>query len=258
MPAAYDLLAPYYDAVTGDCATEAAFVRRLIEQRNSRAATVLDVACGTGGVTALLAARYRVSGLDISPRMLAVARGKLAPGTPLYLADMTCFSLGSAFDAIVCAYQGVNHLLTFPAWESFFRCVYRHLSEGGVFVFDIVTVGHLMAVASGPKIVQRFGDNYLLIRVRTVDGSDEKVFRWQIEVFELQEDGSYLLLEETILTRSFPLRDIRHALCRAFDDVSSINCHGGPADEDSDDRIWFVCSVHPRRGRQPTASGSSM
>ena len=52
--------------------------------------------------------------------MLAVARAKLPGDVPLYLADMTSFTLSTRFDAIVCAYQGVNHLLSLSAWESFF------------------------------------------------------------------------------------------------------------------------------------------
>src|SRR5690242_21530876 len=140
MTATYDPLARHYDAVAGDGAAEAAFIHDLIRQRRliepGRAATLLDVACGTGAIAASLASGYpggyQVSGLDISPGMLAVAQAKLPAGTPLYQADMTSFRLDARFDAVVCAYQGVNHLLSFPAWESFFRCVYEHLNAGGV------------------------------------------------------------------------------------------------------------------------------
>jgi 2-polyprenyl-3-methyl-5-hydroxy-6-metoxy-1,4-benzoquinol methylase len=166
--ATYDVLAPHYDTVTGDSATEAALIRDILERRHRRVRTVLDVACGTGAITAPLARAYRVSGLDIAPAMLAVARQKLPSGTPLYLADMTSFDLDARYDAIVCAYQGVNHLLSFPAWTSFFGCAFRHLNPGGVFVFDIATVGYLTAMASAARIVQEFGGNYLLITVRSI------------------------------------------------------------------------------------------
>ena len=162
MVPAYDLLAPHYDAVTGNAASEAALVRDIIQRRHSRAVTLLDVACGTGAITALLAGQYQVSGLDISSGMLAVARAKLPGQTPLFLADMARFELNTRFDAIICAYQSVNHLLSFPAWESFFGCVYDHLDEDGVFVFDIATVGYLRVMANSPRIVQQFGDNYLV------------------------------------------------------------------------------------------------
>jgi SAM-dependent methyltransferase len=197
------------------------------------------VACGTGSITALLAGAYQVSGLDISPGMLAVARQKLPGGTPLYLADMTSFQLGTKFDVIVCAYQGVNHLLSLAAWKSFFGCAYDHLNEGGVLVFDIATVGHLARMASGPGIAEQFADNYLLIRVSTADGA---VFQWQIEVYELQPDGRYRLLTETVEMRSFPVDRIRAALRPMFTDIETIDPEGGPAGQDSQDRIWFACA----------------
>jgi SAM-dependent methyltransferase len=237
--ATYDLLAPHYDAVTGDCSTEAALIRDVIERRHRQAATLLDVACGTGAVPSLLACAYQVSGLDISPGMLAVAGAKLPADTPLYRADMTRFRLGASFDAIVCAYQGVNHLLSLPTWQRFFGCAYRHLTPGGVFVFDVATVGYLTAMASIPRIVQPFGGNYLVIRVRTANGT---LFRWHIEVFELQRDGTYRLLTDVIEMRSFPVGQIRQALDRRFADVEVLGGDGRPAGPDAEDRIWLACT----------------
>jgi SAM-dependent methyltransferase len=226
----YDLLAPHYDAVTGDSATEAAFIRDLIERRHGQAATLLDLACGTGSITALLAGAYRVSGLDISPGMLALAREKLPGSTRLYLADMTSFRLDARFDVVLCAYQGLNHLLSLAAWESSFDRTREHLNPGGLFVFDITTVSHLDQLAGGPRIVQEFAGNYVLIRVRTADGT---VFDWHIEVYELQPDGRYRLITQTVSLRSFPLADIQEALRARFTGIEMIG---------DQDRIWFACT----------------
>jgi SAM-dependent methyltransferase len=242
--AVYDLLAPHYDAVTGDSATEAAFIHDIIEQRHPQAATVLDLACGTGGITALLADAYQVSGLDISPGMLAVARTKLPGGTRLYLADMTSFRLDARFDVIVCAYQGLNHLLSLAAWQRSFDCAYGHLNRGGLFVFDITTVSDLRQMASVPQIVQEFAGHYLVIRVRTADGM---VFDWHIEVYELQPDGRYRLLTQTIALRSFPLADIREALRARFTGIEIIS-DGNSAVTQNEDRIWFACRKPPGLG----------
>ena len=237
--ATYDALASHYDVVTGDPAAEAGFIHGLVEHRQPQAATLLDVACGTGGITALLADAYQVSGLDLSPGMLAAAREKLPDRTPLYLADMTSFRLDASFDAIVCAYQGVNHLLSLSAWKRFFRCACDHLNAGGVLVFDIATVGYLARMASVPRVVEQFADNYLQMRVRTADGA---VFQWQIEVFELQPDRRYRLLSQTVEMRSFPVEAIRQALRPEFTAIRTIDPDGHPADHDNQERIWFVCS----------------
>ncbi|MGC1286786.1 MAG: class I SAM-dependent methyltransferase [Streptosporangiaceae bacterium] len=235
--AVYDLLAPYYDAATGDSATEAAFIHDIIERRHSQAATLLDLACGTGSITALLAGVYEVSGLDISPGMLAIAREKVRSGTELYLADMTNFWLAARFDVIVCAYQGINHLLSLAAWKSAFDRACEHLSRGGLFVFDIATLSHLQGMASIPQVVEEFAGNYLLIRVRTTDGI---VFDWDIEVYELQQDGRYRLLTQTVSLRSFSLPDIWEALRERFTSIEIVS-DGNSADTQDEDRIWFVC-----------------
>lgn len=237
MMAVYDLLAPYYDAATGDSATEAAFIHDIIERRHSQAATLLDLACGTGSITALLAGVYEVSGLDISPGMLAIAREKVRSGTELYLADMTNFWLAARFDVIVCAYQGINHLLSLAAWKSAFDRACEHLSRGGLFVFDIATLSHLQGMASIPQVVEEFAGNYLLIRVRTTDGM---VFDWDIEVYELQQDGRYRLLTQTVSLRSFSLPDIWEALRERFTSIEIVS-DGNSADTQDEDRIWFVC-----------------
>ena len=236
--AVYDSLARHYDAVTGDSSTETAFIDDVIRRAHPAPVTLLEVACGTGGILASLAGRYRVAGLDISPGMLAVAREKLPEGTPLHLADMSCFRLGVTFDAVICIYHGINHLLGFPAWESFFDCAWQHLNDGGVLVFDTYTISSLEAMAGMPEIVQEFGVNSLHIKVRA---SDESVFDWNIEVHESQRDGGYELLTEKIRTAAFPPDQIQKALSERFATVRVFESDGGAGDESSS-RTWFVCT----------------
>jgi SAM-dependent methyltransferase len=243
--AAYDLLAAHYDAVTGDSATEVNFIDGIINHASNGAVTLLDVACGTGGIIAPLAARYQVSGLDISPAMLAVAREKLPVETPLYVADMSSFDLGATFDAIVCVYHGINHLLDFSEWEGFFDCAYRHLNGGGVLIFDMITLPDLEMMASGPRTAQQFGDNYLLITVRA---SGQVIFDWDVEVFERQSSGKYVLIPQVIRTTSFARDKVLKALDERFSNISTVASDGSIAGDDKENRTWFVCTKPERRG----------
>ncbi len=237
--AAYDLLAAHYDAVTGDSATEVNFIDGIINHVRNGVVTLLDVACGTGGIIAPLAARYQVSGLDISPAMLAVARAKLPAETPLYLADMSSFDLGATFDAIVCVYHGINHLLDFSEWEGFFDCAYRHLNGGGVLIFDMITLPDLEKMASGPCTAQQFGDNYLLTTVRA---SGQVIFDWDVEVFERQSSGKYVLIPQVIRTTSFARDKVLKALDERFSHISTVVSDGSIAGDDNENRTWFACT----------------
>ena len=75
-------------------ASDAAMVERLAQLCDEDPGTALvDLGCGPGNISLLLAARWpaaKVLGLDGAPRMLAVARERLA-GAPLELADRLRF-----------------------------------------------------------------------------------------------------------------------------------------------------------------------
>jgi hypothetical protein len=130
-------------------------------------------------------------------------------------------------------------LLDFAAWESLFGCVYRHLNEGGLLVFDILTIRNLKTMASIPEIVQQYGDNYLVIRVRA---TGETTFDWNIEVFQGQRDDQRALLTGVIRTASFPRANIRKALSEIFSRIRIIDSDGSLSDDDSENRTWFVCT----------------
>jgi 2-polyprenyl-3-methyl-5-hydroxy-6-metoxy-1,4-benzoquinol methylase len=83
--------------------------RTLRDNLPSPPAHMLDVACGTGSLAVLAAEDgYRVTGIDASPSMLAVARRKaLDAGVDLTLIvrDVTCMPIGrDEFDVILARY----------------------------------------------------------------------------------------------------------------------------------------------------------
>lgn len=75
----YRALAGCYDEMTEDVhyAAWADFLEKLFSRETRPIKTVLDLACGTGTMSFLLAARgYEMIGVDFSPEMLAIASNK--------------------------------------------------------------------------------------------------------------------------------------------------------------------------------------
>jgi SAM-dependent methyltransferase len=100
-------------------------------------ARVLDVACGTGHVSAQLEARgYRVTGLDGSEEMLRYARQN-APGSEFLLADARDFSLPPIYAAAISTFDSLNHILEPDELERAFRNIAAALAPGGRFAFDL-------------------------------------------------------------------------------------------------------------------------
>jgi len=106
---------------------------------------VLEIGCGTGRVTVpMLEAGASVTGLDLCPDMLDVARQKVSslPGpirerAGFVQADMTDFSIDCRFGLIVTPFRPFQHLTTPEEQLACLGCVRNHLAPGGKFVLDI-------------------------------------------------------------------------------------------------------------------------
>ena len=86
----YTNFCQFYDRVMGDRTAAANYIGSLIESYHSNAKTLLEIACGTGGLLGRFSESYDVSGLDRSRPMLAIAKRKL-PHIRLLRQDMTNF-----------------------------------------------------------------------------------------------------------------------------------------------------------------------
>jgi SAM-dependent methyltransferase len=82
---------------------------RRLALRVPEGARVLDLGCGNGvPVTRALSARYRVTGLDLSPTQIERAR-TLVPGATFVCGDMTAAGFAPAsFDAVTAFYSIIN------------------------------------------------------------------------------------------------------------------------------------------------------
>src|SRR5437764_9830283 len=110
--AAYEALAPYYDAYTEDYPHERWLtdLEQLAIRHGLRGRRLLDVACGTGKSTLPLALRgYRTSACDLSPAMVAIAHRRLrGAGVRPLVADMRALPWVGGFDLVTCLDDAVN------------------------------------------------------------------------------------------------------------------------------------------------------
>jgi len=149
----YAASARYYDLIYGekDYAAEAAEVDRRIQAARPGAASLLDVACGTGAHLVHLTGRYRCEGVDLSADQLAVAADRV-PDVPLQQADMEDFDLGRRFDAVICLFSAIGYMTTLERLGRAIAAMARHLEPGGVLIVEpwlqpeVWVDGHLSAL----------------------------------------------------------------------------------------------------------------
>src|SRR5688572_14248941 len=106
----------------------------LAKEAASAGQSVLELACGTGRITMpIVEAGVRITGVDSSPAMLAIARQKSSGrDNPSWVeADMTSFKLEERFGLVIIPFRSFLHMLTVADQKACLRSVHAHLVEGG-------------------------------------------------------------------------------------------------------------------------------
>ena len=133
----YSRSAAVYDAVYSfkDYATEAATLERVVRGRVPRARTLLDVACGTGKHLAELRRSFDVTGLEIEPEFVRIARERL-PDVDIHEGDMTDFDLGRRFDVVTNLFSAIGYARTLDRLHAAAAAMARHVESGGLLVIE--------------------------------------------------------------------------------------------------------------------------
>jgi SAM-dependent methyltransferase len=236
----YDLLAKFYDRLMSDSSLRSKQVMRCIERYDPTASSLLELGCGTGAVLYGLSAVGSLAGMDISPNMLDLARARL-PGAEFIQGDISSFDLGRRFNVIVCTYDVLNHLAEFNRWVSCFACAGKHLTAGGLFIFDINTVGHLSKVAHEKPQVHEVDGNTVIINVTAEERS---AYVWDVRIFEHVVDDRYRLYHSQFRELAVEIRQIMEAMPADFELLELADSTGGTPDDESD-RAFFVYRRQP-------------
>ena len=189
---AYSHLAGWYDALTGDVPYDefADYYEKIFRACGESVSTILDVACGTGTLTCLLALRgYETIAVDASEEMLAVAAekaGDLNGCTPplLLCQKMTGLDLYGTVDAAVCSLDGMNYLPDHELPEVF-RRLGLFIASGGILIFDVHSPERLRSL-SGQVFVDETDDLLCLWRADFDQGENALVYSMDI----FQREGS--------------------------------------------------------------------
>ena len=166
---AYKNLAISYDRLTNDVDYDKIvdFYFQILEGENVKPRTAVDLACGTGSVTRLLAQRgLSVIGVDMSEDMLTVAADKCADlmNPPLFVCQkLQNLHLAKGVDFACCALDSLDYILHPQQCYNAIARVYKVLNPGGIFIFDVNTPEKLRAM-DGQVFIDEDDDVYCVWR----------------------------------------------------------------------------------------------
>lgn len=142
----YTALAEVYDEVMTkvDYETWADFIHEIIVIHHPEAKTILELACGTGGLTFALEQlnSFDITGTDKSPQMIEKANEKAASlnsNITFKTADFLNIQLDKQFDIIFSVFDSVNYLLTERDILKMFKQVRSVMKPNALYIFDFTT-----------------------------------------------------------------------------------------------------------------------
>ena len=242
----YSALAASYDELTQDVGYEkrAAFVEKLFLRSHIPVHTVLDLACGTGTMTALLTERgYELIGVDGSEDMLLEAREKAQTLTgvpPLFLhQSMPELDLYGTVEAAICCLDSINYLTRPRDVQRTFNRLHDAIAPGGSLVFDVHAVSK-MEKLDGEVLLDEREDVFCLWRTRY--RKNVKMLDYEVDLFRLQPDGAWERDFEEHHQRAYTVEELTAWLEEAG--FTAIRTHGElklRRANERDGRIYFSC-----------------
>lgn len=190
---AYTVLARCYDRLTADVGYEkwADYVERHFRRAKRPVHSVVELGCGTGSLTVLLARRgYAMTAVDLSPDMLSVADQKCEGLDVLFLCqDMSRLALLEPADAVISCLDSVNYVTSPTALRRTFRRVYQALAPGGLFLFDVKTPAALEG-ADGQTYLDE--DDGLFCVWRGEYSPKRRVCGYGLDLFVQEQNGYWI------------------------------------------------------------------
>lgn len=175
---------------------------------------VLELGCGTGTVTEMLAgAGYDMIGIDNSEEMLAEAMEKRAESGHdiLYLLqDMQDLELYGTVRAVVSVCDSMNYVTEPEDLEYVFALVNNYLDPGGLFIFDMNTVYKYQEMIGDSTIAENREEGSFIWE-NTYD-EESGINEYALTLFLPDTDGRYEKVEEVHYQRAYPLEQIKTLL----------------------------------------------
>jgi SAM-dependent methyltransferase len=186
----YERLALFYDRLMQgiDYAAWVSYIEEIVQKYGGHVTAVADLACGTGNSSFPWSDRgYRTYGVDLSAEMLEIARVKAAVrglDVTFLKQDLCSLKLGAPVDLAVCFQDGFNYIIDIGDLRQAFQAVYKNLSVGGFFIFDL---NYLPGIVPPDQSVSEVREDGFTLCWSAEYKDEERL--WGIEARGTIEDG---------------------------------------------------------------------
>ena len=242
---AYTSFAAVYDEFMDNIPYEewSRYVIELLRKYGVSDGLVLELGCGTGSMTELLAkAGYDMIGVDIAEDMLELAvekREKSGLDILYLLQDMREFELYGTVRAVVSVCDSMNYITEEEDLLQVFRLVNNYLDPGGMFLFDLNTL-YKYETLLGDSTIAENREECSFIWENYYD-SEEQINEYDLTLFIEEEDGLYRKYEEVHYQRAYELDRIKALIAEAgLELVAVYDAFTQEAPKEESERVYFL------------------
>ena len=223
------------------------YIIETLKQEQIEDGLVLELGCGTGTVTEMLAdAGYDMIGIDNSEEMLAEAMEKRAESGHdiLYLLqDMQDFELYGTVRAVVSVCDSMNYLTDEEDLEYLFALVNNYLDPGGLFIFDMNTIHKYRDVIGDTTIAEDREDGSFIWENSYDQENNLNVY--ELALFLPREDGLYEKCEEEHVQRAYSIETIKSMIRKAGMELVAIyDAYTHKQGDENCERLTFIAKEH--------------
>ena len=211
--ASYESFARVYDLFMDNIPYEewGEYLHGLLLDFGVKDGLVLELGCGTGSMTELLAGwGYDMIGVDNSVEMLEIAQEKKAQSGHdiLYLLqDMREFELYGTVGAVVSVCDSMNYITEEEDLLQVFKLVNNYLDPGGVFLFDMNTIYKYRDML-GDTVIAENREESSFIWENWYD-EEERINEYEITFFVREEKELFRRFTEIHYQRGYTLEEMK-------------------------------------------------
>lgn len=219
------------------------FLEKILKDDHIQNGLMLDLGCGTGKMTALMAKKgYDMIGVDSSMDMLQIARERTQdfPESFLYLLqDMRAFELYGTVQSVISVCDSVNYITKPEDLEQVFRLVNNYLDPGGIFIFDFNTEYKYQKVI-GDRVIAEDREDVSFIWYNEYDVREHLNYI-DLSIFVQEKDNLFRKFQEQHVQRGYTVEQMKTLVekaglvfLEAFDDYTEKMPH------EKSERVVFV------------------
>lgn len=220
------------------------YVKELLAEEGIKEGILLDLGCGTGSVTELLAeSGFDMIGIDNSEEMLEIAMEKREESGHdiLYLLqDMREFELYGTVKGVVSICDSMNYILDDEDLLDVFKLVHNYLDNEGIFIFDMNTMYKYEQILADNTFAEDREESSFIWE--NYYDEEEKINQYDLSLFVQEEDGRYRKYEETHLQRAYEQQCVEELIKESGLELLHVyDAFTKDLPAEDSQRIYFVC-----------------